>query len=62
MCLESGCNASIWVVPQKLNFKLLSLSRGQKLFLYVLFSIKKKEVERCFQSTKKQNSMKMNTI
>lgn len=28
---KSGCNASIWVVPQKLFIKLLSL-RGQELF------------------------------
>ena len=35
---KSGCNASIWVVPQKLFIKLLSL-RGQELFFHVSIEI-----------------------
>ena len=34
VCMKSGCNASIWVVPQKLFIKLLSLS-GTEAFFHV---------------------------
>lgn len=33
VCRKSGCNASIWVVPQKYNISFCPLIEGWKLFL-----------------------------
>lgn len=34
VCMKSGCNASIWVVPQKLIIRLLSLSGTEAFFMF----------------------------